>query len=48
MIKLIIKNLKEVELPFRQETEKIINEKLEFYQKLFKNIDKDLTIRSDF
>ncbi len=48
MVKLIIKNLKEVELPFRKEIEEICNEKVEFYQNLFKKYDKDLTLEVIF
>jgi len=48
MTKLIIKNLKEVELPYRKEVEDLINEKLEFYQNLFKKYDKDLTLEVIF
>jgi len=48
MVKLIIKNLKEVEEPFRKEIEEIINDKVEFYQNLFKKYDKDLTLEVIF
>ncbi len=48
MVKLIIKNLKEVEETFRKEIEQIINEKAEFYQNLFKKYDKDLTLEVIF
>ncbi len=44
MVKLIIKNLKEIEEPFRKEFEEICQEKLDFYQNLFKKYDKDLTL----
>ncbi len=44
MVKLIVKNLKEVEEEFRKEFEEICNEKLDFYQNLFKKYDKDLTL----
>ncbi len=44
MVKLIIKNLKEVELPYRKEVEEICNEKLEFFQNLFKKYGKELTL----
>jgi ribosome-associated translation inhibitor RaiA len=48
MVTLTIKNLKEVETPFRDEVEKIIHEKMEFYQNLFKKYDKDLTLEVIF
>ncbi len=44
----MIKNLKEVEAPFRKEVEEIIQEKLDFYQNLFKKYDKDLTLEVIF
>ena len=44
MVKLVIKNLKEVEEAFRKEAEEICQEKLEFFQNLFKKYDKDLTL----
>ncbi len=44
MVELIIKNLKEVEEPFRKEFEEICQEKLDFYQNLFKKYDKDLVL----
>ncbi len=44
MLKLIIKNLKEVEEPFRKEFEEICQEKVTFFQNLFKKYDKDLTL----
>jgi len=48
MVELIIKNLKEVEEPYRKEVESAINEKLDFYQNLFKKYDKDLTLEVIF
>jgi len=48
MVKTIIKNLKEVEEPFRKEIEEVIKEKSEFYQNLFKKYDKDLTLEIIF
>jgi ribosome-associated translation inhibitor RaiA len=44
MVTLVIKNLKEVEEPFRAEVESYCEEKLDFYQNLFKKYDKDLTL----
>ena len=48
MVKLVIKNLKEVEETFRDEIKKICEEKLEYYQNLFKKYDKDLTLEVIF
>ncbi len=48
MVQLIIKNLKEVEENYRNEVENIINEKVEFYQNLFKKYDKNLTLEVIF
>jgi len=44
MVKLVIKNLKEVEESLRKEFEEICQEKLDFYQNLFKKYDKDLLL----
>ncbi len=44
MVELIIKNLKEVEEPFRKSFEEFCQEKLNFYQNLFKKYDKDLVL----
>ncbi len=44
MVNLIIKNLKEIEEPFRKEFEDICKEKTTFFQNLFKKYDKDLTL----
>ena len=44
MIQLITKNVKEIDAEFRNEFEKICEEKSEFYQDLFKKYDKDLTL----
>ena len=48
MVKLIIKNLKEVEENSRQQAEELIKSKVEFYQELFKKYDKDLTLEVIF
>ncbi len=48
MIKLVIKNIKEVELPYRQQVEEIITEKYNFFKNLFKKYDKDLTVEVIF
>lgn len=48
MVNLILKNLKEVDLTFRKEIEEICQEKLNFYQNLFKKYDKDLTLEVIF
>ncbi len=48
MVNLILKNLKEVDEPLRKEAEEVCQEKLEFYQNLFKKYDKDLTLEVIF
>ncbi len=48
MVTLIIKNLKEVELPYRKQVEEIIMDKYDFFQNLFKKYDKDLTMEVIF
>jgi len=48
MVNLILKNLKEVDMTFRKEIEEICQEKLNFYQNLFKKYDKDLTLEVIF
>jgi len=48
MVTLNIKNLKEVEEPYRNEVEKICKEKITFFQDLFKKYDKDLTVEIIF
>ena len=44
MVKLIIKNLKEVDESVRDSVEELIESKVGFYQELFKKYSKDLTI----
>jgi len=44
----VIKNLKEVELPYKQQVEEIILDKFDFFQNLFKKYDKDLTMEVIF
>ncbi len=44
MVQLFIKNLKEIETDFKQELENICQEKIAFYQNLFKKYDKDLKL----
>ena len=48
MVNLTLKNLKEVDMTFRKEIEEICQEKLNFYQNLFKKYDKDLTLEVIF
>ncbi len=48
MVELIIKNLKEVETPYKKEVEAIIEEKMDFYRNLFKKYDKDLVLEVIF
>jgi len=48
MVKLIIKNLKEVETAYKKEVEAIIEEKMDFYRNLFKKYDKDLVLEVIF
>jgi len=48
MVKLIIKNLKEVEEAARKQAEELVESKAEFYRELFKKYDKDLTLEVIF
>ncbi len=48
MVKLIIKNLKEVDEAARKQAEELIQSKVEFYEQLFKKYDKDLTLEVIF
>ncbi len=48
MVKLLIKNLKEVEEAARNQAEELIQSKVEFYENLFKKYDKDLTLEVIF
>ncbi len=48
MVTLVIKNLKEVEEAYRNEIENTCQEKLDFYQNLFKKYDKDLKLEVIF
>ncbi len=48
MVKLIIKNLKEVDEAARKQAETLIQSKMEFYNELFKKYDKDLTLEVIF
>jgi ribosome-associated translation inhibitor RaiA len=48
MVKLLIKNLKEVEEAARQQAEELVRSKVEFYENLFKKYDKDLTLEVIF
>ena len=48
MVKLIIKNLKEVDEAARKQAEELIKSKVGFYEQLFKKYDKDLTLEVIF
>ncbi len=48
MVKLIIKNLKEIDEAARKQAEDLIKSKVEFYEQLFKKYDKDLTLEVIF
>ncbi len=48
MVKLLIKNIKDVEENLRESVENLCNEKAEFYKDLFKKYDKDLTVEVIF
>ncbi len=48
MVKLEIRNIKEIEEQFREEVEQKCNEKSEFFKELFKKYDKDLLIEVIF
>ncbi len=48
MVELVIKNIKEVEESYRNEIKNICEEKIEFYQNLFKKYDKNLTVELIF
>ena len=48
MIELKLKNLKEIEEQYRDEVEKICQEKSEYFKELFKKYDKDLVLEVIF
>jgi len=48
MVKLIVKNLKEVDEASRKQAEEIIKSKVEFYEQLFKKYGKELTLEVIF
>jgi TusA-related sulfurtransferase len=48
MVKLLIKNLKEIDEAVRSQAEELIKSKVEFYEALFKKYDKDLILEVIF
>jgi predicted RNA-binding protein Jag len=48
MVKLLIKNIKEVEESVRENVENVCKEKADYYNNLFKKYDKELTLEVIF
>jgi len=48
MVKLILKNIKEVETKFHNQIKSVCKEKEQYYNQLFKKYDKDLTLEVIF